>query len=78
MKTTTIFIVLYVLFPLLLITINYLHNKRRRFGNRDFPDWLRIMSLPIAETKLKPWHPALSCVESNYEPVVHRLDEGWW
>ena len=81
MKTVTIF-VLFMLISLLPGTLlylsTYLHNKRTRFGNREFPDWLRVMWQPMTDTKLKAWHPDWTCIESIAEPVVHKLAKGYW
>ncbi len=52
-------------FPLLLVATSYLSERRRKFGNRLFPDWLRVMSE-------KAWDPDWTYVESNFEPVVHK------
>jgi hypothetical protein len=76
--TIFIFIILFILIPVLQITIPSLLKKRTRFGNREFPDWLRVMWQPMTDTKLKAWHPDWTCIESIAEPVVHKLAKGYW
>lgn len=75
---TVLFIVLYVVFPLLMITYPPLVKKRTRFGNRESPDWLRVTWEPMAPTKRKPWHPDWTYIESTCEPVVRKLGEVYW
>ena len=57
MGTKLVFLALYVLLPFLVFTTDYLSKERGKFGNRDFPGWLRVKwQPPFENNKAQLWN----------------------